>query len=72
LKNHQEIGNFLSHFSINTHKLIEKDFDELYHQILLDNRNVRLDVIEEILCWYEFIENYERCKTLNDILKNED
>jgi hypothetical protein len=65
------IGNFLSHFSISINKSIEEDFDKLYNLILLDPLNFNICDVEEVLSWFEFKENYERCKTLNDIIKNE-
>lgn len=63
------IGNFLSHFSISINKSVEEDFDELYRSILLEPLNFNIDDVEEAICWFEFKENYERCKILNDIIK---
>lgn len=65
------IGNFLSHSSIITNKSIEEEFNELYNLILLEPLNFNSDDVEEVLSWFEFKENYERCKILNDIIRNE-
>ena len=64
------IGNFLSHSSIIINKSIEEEFNELYNLILLEPLNFNADDVDEVLSWFEFKENYERCKFLNDIIRN--
>jgi hypothetical protein len=71
LENSEEIRNFLSNFSINTYKLIENDFDNLYNKIISKQIMLNCEEIEEMISWYEFREEYEKCEILKMKIKNE-